>query len=73
MVNCQNNTATTQKAFESYIAEILETLQTTKMCEGYSKLTFFVNDNSFGHLRKLSSHFVGRLKLSKIQGQKRKW
>ena len=45
----------------------------TKMCEGYSKLTFFINDNSFGHLCKVSSHFVGLLKLSKIQGQKRNW
>ena len=42
--------------------------------EGYSKLNFkwiFITDNSFGHLWKLSSHFVGLLKLSKIQGQKR--
>ena len=30
MVNCQNNTATTQKAHESYIGEILETLQNHK-------------------------------------------
>ena len=28
--------------------------KTTKMCEGYSKLIFFINHNSFGHLCKVS-------------------
>ena len=71
MVNCQNNRITTQKVLESYIGEILESLQNHKDTWRLLKTKFFITDNSFGHLWKLSSHFVGLLKLSKIQGQKR--
>ena len=64
MVNCQNNTVTTQKVLESYIGEITKPQRHVK-----ATLNFFITDNSFGHLWKLSS--VGLLKLKNL-GTKKK-
>ena len=49
MVNCQNNTVTTKKVLESYISEILESLQNHKdvwrLLQTNFFQTFFINDN----------------------------
>ena len=62
----------TEGPWKLYRGEFLESLQNHKDVWRPLQTNFFsFNDNSFGHLWKLSSHFVGLLKLSKIQGQKR--
>ena len=43
------------------------------MCIQYSKLSFFINGDWFGHFCKLSSNFAKLCKLSKIQADEGKW
>ena len=40
------------------------------MCEGYSKLTFFINDNSFGHQWKVSSFLLDFWNFQKSRDKK---
>ena len=56
MVNCQNNTVTTQKVLESYIGEILESLQNHKDVWKLLQTNFF-------HQRQQLRSFVQILKL----------
>ena len=41
--------------------------KSTNMCVEYSKLSFFINDDCFGHICKVSSNFGILCQLSKIQ------
>ena len=45
--------------------------KTTKMYPGQFKVGFFINEDSFGHLCKVSSDFARISKLSKIQAEKK--
>ena len=43
----------------------------TKMCGGYSKLSFFKYEDQFGHVRKVSSDFVRYFQFPKFSTQKK--
>ena len=58
---------TTEKVLESHRSEILQTTQITKMCGGYSKLSFFKYEDQFGHVRKVSSDFVRYFQFPKFR------
>ena len=70
MMTLQMNKDTTQKVLESHRGEILQTARKTKMCGGYSKLSFFKYEDQFGHVRKVSSDFVRIFQFPKFSTQK---
>ena len=47
--------------------------KSTNMCAEYSKLSFFINDDWFGHFCKVSTNFAILWQLSKIQADETKW
>ena len=46
--------------------------KSTNMCVEYSKLSFFINDDCFGHICKVSTNFGILCQLSKIQADESK-
>ena len=59
-------TVNTEKVLESYISEILETLEKTSMIGANSKLSFFNNEYWIDHLWKVSRDFTRYFKISEI-------
>ena len=66
-------TVNTEKALESHISEILETLDKNYHDWGLLQTNFFQYEYWVGHLRKVSRDFFRYLKLSEIEADKRNY
>ena len=69
----REDTVNTDKALESYISEILETLEKYWDDCWLLETKFFNNEYWIGHLWKVSRDFFRYLKLSEIEADKRNY
>ena len=61
-----------RKPFKSIKVKSGRLQKSTNMCVEYSKVSFFINDDCFGHICKVLSNFERLSKVSKIQADERK-
>ena len=62
--------SSTKRSFKAIEVKSCRLHEKTKMCGGYSKLSFFKYEDQFGHVRKVSSDFVRIFQFPKFSTQK---